>query len=511
VVAADGGLRHTARALLAEQLAPGDLLVANDAATLPASLAGVHVPTGAVVEVRLAGRPSLAPGEARDFTAVVFGAGDFRTPTEDRPPPPPLRLGDRLRLGPLATTILATLGHPRLVRLRFAGSADAIWAGIASHGKAIQYAHLARPLALPEVWTRIAALPAAFEPPSAGFALDWAMLSALAARRIGFATLTHAAGISSTGDPALDARLPFDEPYRLPATTVRAIEETRARGGRVVAVGTTVTRALEHAVRRPGGLRPGPGLATQRLGAGTPLEVVDALLTGVHQPGDSHYELLRAFAGDAVLARMSAALEQHGYRSHEFGDSVLLRRQAARRASEPGIDDPDSGRFEVAHVAGDDRHPVDERRGGDQRVPKRPRIWNVQRRAALPNGRVHGQDAAGEGRQDMIVQPGSQYLPLGSIPPLDEEDAELQLVNGDRGQEEAGERHLGRPRRDLWVRLPSLRLPQLGDDIRIEQEHHLRSGGRARSRSGGTSSSTSSTPGGNPTRSMTLPDSPASR
>ncbi len=329
VVDAGGGLHHAARAELPAWLDPGDLLVANDAATIPASLSGTHAPTGAAVEVRLAGRRSLAAGDVREVTAVVFGAGDHRTRTEDRPPPPPLAPGDRLRLGPLAATVVRALGHPRLVRLRFAGAPDAIWSGIARHGKPIQYAHVAEPLALWDVWTRIAALPAAFEPPSAGFVLDWALLARLAARGVGFATLTHAAGISSTGDPALDARLPLPEPYHLPASTVAAIAAARARGGRVVALGTTVTRALEDAARGAGGLRPGPGLATLRIGAGTPLSLADAIVTGAHEPGESHYELLRAFASDELLARMSAALEEHGYRTHEFGDSVLLARQGA--------------------------------------------------------------------------------------------------------------------------------------------------------------------------------------
>jgi S-adenosylmethionine:tRNA ribosyltransferase-isomerase len=328
VVAADGSFEHASRARLADYLDPGDLVVANDAATLPASLHGIHDRTGAAVEVRLAGRRSLAIDDVRDFTAVVFGAGDHRTRTEDRPPPPPLLPGDVLQLGPLAATVLRTLGHPRLVMFRFAGATDAIWAGIASHGKPIQYAHVAEPLALWDVWTSVAALPAAFEPPSAGFVLHWAMLAELAARGIGFATLTHAAGISSTGDPALDARLPLDEPYHLPAATVRAIAAAKARGGRVVALGTTVARALEDAARHGAGLRAGLGLATQRIGPGTPLRVVDAIVTGVHEPGESHYELLRAFAGDEVLQRMIAELERHGYRSHEFGDSVLLVRQA---------------------------------------------------------------------------------------------------------------------------------------------------------------------------------------
>jgi S-adenosylmethionine:tRNA ribosyltransferase-isomerase len=333
VVDPDGTLRHASRAQLAEQLCPGDLLVANDAATIPASLSGVHQRSGAEIEIRLAGRRSLAPDAVREFTAIAFGAGDHRTRTEDRAAPPELRAGDTLALGPLEATVLGVLGHPRLVELRFSGTPAAIWDGLARHGKPIQYAHVHQPLALWDVWTRMAALPVAFEPPSAGFVLDWKLLERLHAHRVGFATLTHAAGISSTGDPALDATLPFDEPYHLPEATVQAIARTRAQGGDIIAVGTTVTRALEHAASQAGGLRPGTGLATQRIGPDTTLRVVDAIVTGAHQPGTSHYDVLRAFVNDALLERVSAGLEQHGYRSHEFGDSVLV--QAGGRQPAP--------------------------------------------------------------------------------------------------------------------------------------------------------------------------------
>lgn len=332
VVDAAGRMRHAARARLADFLQPGDVLVANDAATLPASLAGIHLRSGGPVEVRLAGRRSLAVDDVRDFTAVVFGDGDHRTPTEHRPPPPPLEAGDALALGPLRATVLGLQGHPRLVSLRFEGEVDAVWAGLARHGKPIQYAHVPSPLALWDVWTRVAARPVAFEPPSAGFVLDWALLSALKARGVVFATLTHAAGISSTGDDELDARLPLDEPYDLPAATVRAIASAKEHGGRVVALGTTVTRALEHAASR-GRLRAGPGVADQRLGAATRLRVVDAVVSGTHEPGTSHYELLRAFASDAVLQRASAELDRAGYLTHEFGDSVLVEAAWAPRRS----------------------------------------------------------------------------------------------------------------------------------------------------------------------------------
>lgn len=323
VIDRHGELHHAERARLADWLRPGDLLVANDAATLPASLHGTHLRSGGAVEVRLSGRGSLQADAVHDFTAVVFGAGDFRMRTEDRPAPPALRAGDRLRLGPLPATVMALLDHPRLVALRFDGSPDDIRAGIARHGRPVQYAHVPQPLALWDVWTRVAALPAAFEPPSAGFVLDWQMLHALRERAIGFATLTHAAGLSSTGDASLDARLPLDEPYLLPAATVQAIADTRRSGGRIVALGTTVTRALEHAAQR-GPLRAGEGLANQRIGPATRLQVVDTIVSGTHEPGGSHHALLQAFVDPSVLRRADAALVAGGYRTHEFGDSVLV-------------------------------------------------------------------------------------------------------------------------------------------------------------------------------------------
>jgi S-adenosylmethionine:tRNA ribosyltransferase-isomerase len=126
----------------------------------------------------------------------------------------------------------------------------------------------------------------------------------------------------------LHLRLPFDEPYRIPERTATAIAKAKAEGGRIVAIGTTVVRALESAADADGAVCAGDGVAHGRIGRETRLRVVDAILTGVHQPGESHFELLRAFAEDAVLDRMSAALAEHSFRSHEFGDCMLIARQA---------------------------------------------------------------------------------------------------------------------------------------------------------------------------------------
>src|SRR5215469_2717915 len=88
VIDGAGNLRHAPRSSWIEFLRAGDLLVANDAATIPASLSGIHLATQSAIEVRLAGRRSLSPEDVREFSAVVFGEGDFHNRTEDRPAPP---------------------------------------------------------------------------------------------------------------------------------------------------------------------------------------------------------------------------------------------------------------------------------------------------------------------------------------------------------------------------------------------------------------------------------------
>ena len=338
VVGADGNIRHLPRAALASLFQSGDLVVANDAATLPASLRGVHRRSGEQIEARLAAWMRFR--DPTRFVAIAFGAGDHRVPTENRPLPPPLAAGDRLAFGPLDATVERVLDHPRLLRLRFVGAPSSVLQSIARHGLPIQYAHVPEPLALEDLWTKIAAEPIAFEPPSAGFALDWRLLGSWRARGVGFATLSHAAGLSSTGDAELDRRLPFDEFYRIPDACASAVKAAKSRSGHIVAIGTSVVRALESAATGDGSVSAGVGLASGRIGRGANLRMVDAVLTGVHRPGESHFELLRAFASDELLDRMRGEAGERGFRAHEFGDSLLVERGAAAQPSLPLFGSP---------------------------------------------------------------------------------------------------------------------------------------------------------------------------
>jgi S-adenosylmethionine:tRNA ribosyltransferase-isomerase len=301
-------------------LAPGDLLIANDAATLPASLPA-RSPSGAPLEIRLSGE---LPGGS--WRAVLMGAGDWRTPTEHRPPPEAIAIGETLTIGgvePLRAIVEDTSPiSPRLVRLRFDSPDRAsLWAALYRHGRPIQYSYLTAPLELWHVQTHFAARPWAVEQPSAGRPLGWDLLSSLRKKGVALASLTHAAGLSSTGDPAIDAALPLPERYAIPDATVAAIENAR---GRIVAVGTSVVRALEGCHATFGSLRALESETDLVLGPHTKLQIVDGILTGMHEVSGSHYQLLQAFASPEKLSRAYAHAEAAGYLAHEFGDSCLI-------------------------------------------------------------------------------------------------------------------------------------------------------------------------------------------
>jgi S-adenosylmethionine:tRNA ribosyltransferase-isomerase len=313
---------------LPSHLRAGDLLVVNDAATLPASLEG-HDTDGAPVEVRLVG-----PAEEGTWTAAVLGAGNWRWRTEDRPPPPPLPAGSTLAFGSAhgdgapalrATVVAVSAVSPRLVRLAFDRQGDDLWSAVYRRGRPVQYSYVRAPLALWHVQTAYASRPWAAEAPSAGRPLTWRVLLEARRRGIALAAVTHAAGLSSTGEPALDAALPLPERFDVPAETVVAVTRARAVRGRVVAVGTTVVRALEGAADANGGrLRAGEGRTSLRVDRHFRPRVVDGVLTGVHQPGESHFDLLQAFAPEPLLRRALAHAEHEGYLAHEFGDSCLI-------------------------------------------------------------------------------------------------------------------------------------------------------------------------------------------
>jgi len=302
------------------QVRAGDLLVLNDAATLPASLAATS-PRGRAVEVRL-----IATREDGAWSVAMLGEGDWRTPTEHRPPPDPLAPGDVVSFaeGLRATVERVSSISTRLLDVRFDRTGAALWRALYRQGRPIQYAYLRGPLDLWHVQTAYASRPWAAEMPSAGRPLSWSVLLEVIRRRARIATVTHAAGLSSTGDAALDAALPLTERFEIPEATARAVERTRAQRGRVIAVGTSVVRALEGCAALHGRVVAGTGETDLLLSEGFRRRVVDGLLTGLHEPTASHWSLLAAFAPRSLLEAAYAHAESEGYLAHEFGDSSLI-------------------------------------------------------------------------------------------------------------------------------------------------------------------------------------------
>jgi S-adenosylmethionine:tRNA ribosyltransferase-isomerase len=304
---------------LPEHLRAGDLLVVNDAATLPASLHGTV--RGEPVELRLLEAPR--PTEAR---AVLFGRGDWHALTEHRPAPPILHPGERVQFDESLSAEVVSIDakHARLITLRFQSEGAALWSALYRVGKPVQYSYLRGPLALWTPQTVYASRPWAVEMPSAGRPLRWELLLALRRRGVELAYVTHAAGLSSTGDASLDAAFPLRERYEVSVAAVDAVTKARSSGGRVIAVGTSVVRALESAAQRSGELEASTGETELLIGPGFVPRVAQGLFTGMHEPQASHFALLQAFALRALLERAYAHAERVGYLGHEFGDSSLI-------------------------------------------------------------------------------------------------------------------------------------------------------------------------------------------
>jgi S-adenosylmethionine:tRNA ribosyltransferase-isomerase len=314
LIVGEDGIEDSSIESLPDHLRSGDLLVVNDAATLPASLHGRDGDDNQL-EIRLA-----AQLDGRVWQAVIFGAGDWRTPTEERPAPPRLKAGEEISFGGDFKARVVRENHlsRRLLDLEFNLCDTEFWSSLYRLGKPVQYSYMNEGLKLWSVQNVYSSRPWAVEMPSAAHAFDWQLLLKLMKKGIKIVSLTHGAGLSSTGDAEIDLALPLAERFDIPQATIDAVNLTRAGGGRVIAIGTSVVRALESAGL---GLS---GFTTVKIGPGHKLQLVDGLLTGTHDVSESHYQLLRAFLPEILLSEISHHLEQQNYLTHEFGDSCLI-------------------------------------------------------------------------------------------------------------------------------------------------------------------------------------------
>ncbi len=302
----DGALVHARFRDLPGFVRPGDLLVVNTSATLPAAL-----------DARVGERPvelRLSTPAANENWVVELRTAD-RLPFR-RPP-----AGSRLDLagGGRAELLAPYAGSGRLAvaRLEVGGRVEDY---LHRHGHPIRYAYVTRSWPLEAYQTIFAVEPGSAEMPSAGRPFTHELVTELITAGVLVAPLTLHTGVSS---PERDEP-PYPERFRVPRETLALVDAVHRWGGRVIAVGTTVVRALETAAA--------PWDANDRRDGWTNLVVtperglrlVDGLLTGWHEPESSHLQLLDAVAGAQLRERSYRAALAHGYRWHEFGDVHLI-------------------------------------------------------------------------------------------------------------------------------------------------------------------------------------------
>jgi S-adenosylmethionine:tRNA ribosyltransferase-isomerase len=310
---ADGTLVHARFGELPRFLRAGDLLVVNTSATLPAALPATLDDEEVLLHLSTPADGERSPADAAHWV-VELRTADLM----------PLRgpgMGARVKLpgGAEAELLAPYLGSARLSLARLS-LGEPVERFLIRHGRPIRYRHAPEERSIDAYQTVFALHPGSAEMPSAARPFTAELLAELTTRGVLFAPLTLHAGVSS-----LEAgERPYPERYRVPAGTARLVNAVRGWGGRVVAVGTTVVRALETVARPGGSVHAGEGLTRLVVTPERGLHAVDGLITGWHEPRSSHIQLLEAAAGSRLLRRSYDAARASGYRFHEFGDSHLI-------------------------------------------------------------------------------------------------------------------------------------------------------------------------------------------
>jgi S-adenosylmethionine:tRNA ribosyltransferase-isomerase len=288
---AAGTITHHRFPAIPALLRPGDLLVVNNSGTLPAAVGPIHFssprPDGSwLVELR-----NRHNGSGVTSSVISMPGGALLT--------------------------LKRQVSPRLWQARLS---TAVVPYLLKHGSPIRYAYVRREWDLAAYQTVFARIPGSAEMPSASRPFTPEIVTELATRGVLIAPLTLHTGVSS-----LEAdEDPYPEPFDVPPATARLVNHVRAAGGRVIAAGTTVVRALETAVLPSGLVAPAAGWTSHVVTSESGVRAVDGLLTGLHEPRSSHLRMLAAFAGSALLSRCYEEAIRSGYLWHEFGDVHLL-------------------------------------------------------------------------------------------------------------------------------------------------------------------------------------------
>jgi len=296
---------------LGSHLRAGDLLVVNTSATMPAALDG-RLPDGEPIIVHLSG---ALPGEV--WLVEVRRPDDGSTA--------PLWLDHAVDIELLkggTVRLLTRFSDSKRLWIATFDLPVAIAAYAAEHGRPIRYRHVPREWDLSYYQTIFAREPGSAEMPSASRPFTPEVVTDLVGQGVAIAPLLLHTGVSSLEG----GEAPYPEWYRVPDTTASHVNDVRHHGGRVIAAGTTVVRALATVTDEHGFVHPGQGWTDVVVTPDAPVGSIDGLLTGWHEPESSHLQMLEAVAGRNALQRAYRAALDLGYRWHEFGDSHLILR-----------------------------------------------------------------------------------------------------------------------------------------------------------------------------------------
>jgi S-adenosylmethionine:tRNA ribosyltransferase-isomerase len=303
-------LVHSTFALLPAFLDPGDLVVVNTSGTIPAAIDATTTDGRAVV-VHL----STQLDDGRWVVELRRPSGRSTERWTGALPDGPLALADHGTL-----TFLSPYGGARRLWIASVVLPAPVLTWLAVHGRPIRYGYVERPWPIGAYQNVYVTEPGSAEMPSAGRPFTPEVITRLVAKGVGVTPLVLHTGVAS-----LEAdELPYPEHARVPATTAMRVNATHAAGGRVIAVGTTVVRALESAADERGVVSAYDGWTDVVITPERGVRVVDGLVTGWHEPEASHLLMLEAVAGRPLLEASYAASLAEGYRWHEFGDLHVI-------------------------------------------------------------------------------------------------------------------------------------------------------------------------------------------
>lgn len=322
MVSSENGHHHARFADLADYLNAGDLLVVNDSATLPASLP--------------------ARGEIGEFIincSTDYGRGLWLVEprwSSAQPGPLPLSAGANLQVAGLNARLVKPFpGLSRLWFMQFAADSVQVRQAMGQVGSPIRYGYVNETYPLEMYQTVFSRVPGSAEMPSAAYPFTERVVAGMRRKGVNIAALTLHTGVSSLEVEVdeVESHPLYPEPFRVPTATALAVNSARAEGRRVIAVGTTVVRALETAWSG-GQVHPMSGFTRAYIHPARGAYVADGLITGLHDPVTSHLAMLYAIAGEDIIrsAYMEAVAQR--YLWHEFGDSHLILSCAVCRERE---------------------------------------------------------------------------------------------------------------------------------------------------------------------------------